>query len=238
MRRKYREKPRTKFHAFCARAQCELKLRVFCDDFRCVLDSCGRAVYQQVVILALAPSVFSERVVMVRAAFVYLRYEFFRVLFGRVECFYGALDFRRFVRVDEDVQNVVVVEFVGNAQNVVGATPHDDARRIFRDFQNHFSLRIENLIDQRQRAGCGGVVVVDRRIMRAEHHIVNPNARKALLAFFDEVRRKSALFRRHVDELLVKEFVAQFFRDKLAHKMAAASELAAYRDYFFHNFPP
>ena len=109
-------------------------------------------------------------------------------------------------------------------KDIVGAAAYNNTRFFIGQLADDIMLCYVKLIIERQRGERGAAIHA--------HIIKEPRPGRGLLSVLTNERRiKAALFGYLCDELAVIKLYAEFLCDKLAYRMACASELTAYGDY-------
>ena len=104
-------------------------------------------------------------------------------------------------------------------QDVVGATPDDDARLLGDQFADDVALGHEQHVIRRK-------ALLARRFVAVRQDALQPEGGDGLLVAADIGFVDTALLRCQVDELLVIELDAQFLGQHLAQQVSAAAKLA------------
>ncbi len=195
------------------------------------VDAEEAAVKAEVIVRLIAPSALGVVIIVVCAVLIGFD-DFGLDLVGRdAVLFYRALALVFLVGVDENIDNVLAV-----FENIVGATPDDNARAFVGDMTDNIASRDKEFVGKRQlRSGN-----VRTRAITAEREIVQEFILDFLLGILDKTDCKPALLRGHFDNLAVVERDTEFFRDFSADDFAAATVFAADSNdnFLVHNISP
>ena len=182
------------------------------------------AVQSQIVVGGHTPLAVGVEAVVVAAAVVLVLDALGDGLVGGAVLLQDPLGAMLVARVDEDVEAVGAV-----AEDVVGATAHDDAGLLVGDVLDHLGLGlVELLVDRGVAVGARGAhgQLVEEAV----------GVGGVLLVLADEFLRKTALAGHLGDELVVVKGDPHTLGGRLGNGVSAAAELTADgNDAFFHG---